>query len=283
MSQIDRRLVLTGLGGAALPGAAQAQTGANVRHHGILIRAPNLDAALAFYCDGLGFLLGDFQPRTGWARLSSNLPLYLDVSASGCLHGPEIANAEITFQSADLEASIPFLRASGARITTETPYEVAVGRSIRFADTFGVIHHMLQASRVPPAFTEPRIYNCGLDLPVAAIAPTRALLEQGFGFIAATERYYPPSIPYLEADRSFGFMLHHHQPGEPDLAPRSDARRDDLGCWQIYIAADLRAAADAARAYGAIALDRAPRRFPMGRRMAFTTPGGGPFEIWSWT
>lgn len=279
---VDRRTFVAGLG-ASIPGVARAQAGANVRHHGVLIRTTDLDAALAFYCDGMGLALGDFRPARGWARLSCNLPIYLEVSSSSRLHGAEIANAEITFQSNDLDASIPTLTAAGGRLTTAQPYEVAVGRSIRFADTAGIIHHMLQSSRPTPPFAEPRVYNCGFDVPAAAITPTRALLEQGLGFVAMTERYFPPSIPYLEADRSFAFMLHHHQPGEPDLAARPDPRADDLGVWQVFVAADLPAATRAATAAGAVPLDRRVPRFPMGRRMAFTTPGGGPFEIWSWT
>lgn len=279
---MDRRVVLAGLGAMA-PGAAFAQTNATVRHHGVLIRTPDLDAALAFYGDGLGFSIADFQPREGWARLACNLPIYLETAPGGRLHQPDIANAEITFQSNNLEASIGVLRGAGARLTTEAPYEVAVGRSIRFADNAGVIHHMLQSNRPTPVFAEPRVYNCGLDVPAAAVAPTRALLEQALGFVAMTERYFPPSIPYLEADRSFAFMLHHHQPDEPDLRPREGARSDDLGAWQVFTTTDLRATASAARAAGAVALDRGPRRFPMGRRMAFITPGGGPFELWSWS
>jgi predicted enzyme related to lactoylglutathione lyase len=78
-------------------------------------------------------------------------------------------------------------------------------------------------------------------------------------------------------------MVHHHQPGESDLIARAEARADDLGVWQVFTTNNLQASARAARAGGAVALDRGPRRFPMGRRMAFTTPGGGPFELWSWT
>ena len=103
-------------------------------------------------------------------------------------------------------------------------YQVAIGRAQRFKDTTGIVHHMLQPNYALPPFAEPRIYNCGLDVPVDAIAPTRVLLEQKLGFAPMTERYFPPSIPYLEGDGSFGFMLHHNQPGEPDLRPRQNAR-----------------------------------------------------------
>lgn len=279
--KFHRRTILFGIAAGAAD-VANAQTEANVRHHGVLLRVPDLDAALAFYGDALGFAVADFQPRAGWARLVSNLPIYLQATPSGRLHGPEIANAEITFKANDLDASTPNILAGRGRLTTERPYVVAVGRAIRFADPAGIVHHMLQPTGPTPPFVEPSIYNCGFDVPEAAIAPTRVLLERGLGFVPLTERYFPPSIPYLEADHSFGFMLHHNQPGQPDLLPRPDPSADDLGAWQVFVASNLPVAVRAATDAGAIPLDRGPQRFPMGRRMAFTTPGGGPLEIWSW-
>ncbi|GAM96950.1 hypothetical protein U91I_00571 [alpha proteobacterium U9-1i] len=198
------------------------------------------------------------------------------------LHPENVANSEITFQSNDLDASIGVLRSAGARLTTSEPYVTAVGRSIRFADHAGVVHHMMHSARAAPLFAEPRIYNCGFDVPVAAIAPTRLLLESALGFVAMTERYFPPSVPYLEADRSFAFMLHHNQDFEPDLRPRETPSRDDIGVSLVFTSTDLRATARAAIAGGATVLDRGARTIALGHRMSFATPGGAPFEVWSW-
>lgn len=278
---ISRRAAL-GAAGAAVVNTAYAQALPLVRHHGALIRTPDLDSALAFYCDGLGIAIAELDARRGWARLSCNLPIYLEAVGPRQLHPPHVASAEITFQSNDLEVSVRALQSAGAALTTSAPYVTAVGRSIRFADHAGVIHHMMHANRPAPPFAEPRVYNCGLDVPVAAIAPTRGLLEQGLGFVPMTERYFPPSIPYLEADGSFGFMLHHNQEFEPDLAPREGPRQDDLGVCLVFTGTDLVGASAAARTGGALSLDRAPRAFRLGRRQGFVTPGGAPFEIWQW-
>ena len=281
-TDITRRLVFgAALAGAAAPGWAQPS--ANVSHHGVLIRTPNLDEALAFWGDGLGFAIADLRPREGWARLASNLPIYIEARPQGRLAGGRVACVEITFQSNDLDVSIRSLRGAGAEIISDAPYEVAVGRSIRFKDSAGIVHHMLQPSRTGAPFAEPRVYNSGFEVPQAAIAPTRALLEQGLGFRAMTERYFPPSVPYLEQTGSFAFMLHHNQPFEEDLLPRTDARADDLGSTQVFAVPDLAAASRVALGQGATALDRRPQRFPMGRRRAFSTPGGAPFELWSWS
>lgn len=279
--EISRRVALGALCSAAAD-AAHAQPLPIVRHHGVLIRTPDLDGALAFYGDGLGFAIGELDARRGWARLSCNVPIYLEVVGSRQLHPPHLAGAEITFQSNDLEVSVRALQSAGATLTTSAPYTTAVGRSIRFADHAGAIHHMMQANRPTPPFAEPRVYNCGFDVPADAIAPTRALLERGFGLAPMTERYFPPSIPYLEADGSFGFMLHHNQEFEPDLAPREDSRQDDLGVCLVFTSTDLVGASAAARSGGALSLDRTPRAFPLGRRRGFATPGGAPFEIWQW-
>lgn len=278
---ISRRATLAGLASIAA-GAANAQEAVQVRHHGVLIRTPDLDAALAFYADGLGFAIADLDPRRGWARLASNMPIYLEAVGDTRLHPENVANSEITFQSNDLDASIDVLRSARARLTTTEPYATAVGRSIRFADHAGVVHHMMQSAHAAPLFTEPRIYNCGFDVTAEAIAPTRSLLEGTLGFVAMTERYFPPSVPYLEADRSFAFMLHHHQDFEPDLRPREAPGRDDLGVALVFTSTALRATARAAVTGGATLLDRNARAFSLGRRMSFATPGGAPFEIWSW-
>lgn len=279
---INRRAALGGLG-LTIAGAAHAQEAVQVRHHGVIIRTPDLDAAMAFYADGLGFALADFEPRRGWARLAANMPIYLEAVGGTRLHPEDVANSEITFQSNDLDASIGVLRSAGARLTTTEPYATAVGRSIRFADHAGVVHHMMHSARPTPLFAEARVCNCGFDVPAAAIAPTRSLLEGALGFVPMTERYFPPSVPYLEADRYFAFMLHHYQEGEPDLRPREIPGRDDLGTALVFTSTDLRATARAAIDGGATALDRGARGFALGRRMSFVTPGGAPFEIWSWT
>ena len=278
---VNRRAALGGLA-VTMAGAARAQEAIQVRHHGVIIRTPDLDAALAFYADGLGFALADFEPRRRWARFTANMPIYLEAVGEARLHADNVANSEITFQSNDLDASIGVLRSAGARLTTNEPYETAVGRSIRFADHAGVVHHMMHSLRPAPVFAEPRIYNCGFDVPAASIAPTRALLERAFGFSPMTERYFPPSVPYLEADRSFAFMLHHNQDFEPDLHPRETPGRDDLGTALVFTSTDLRATARAAVAGGATLLDLSASAFSLGRRMSFTTPGGAPFEIWDW-
>jgi predicted enzyme related to lactoylglutathione lyase len=278
---IDRRLVVgAALAGVAVP--AWAQDNSRVRHHGVLVRVPDLDAALGFYGDGMGFAIADFLPREGWARLASNVPIYLEQS-NGALPGGRVSNAEITFKVNNIEESRSTFQRAGAREVSENIFEVAVGKSIVFSDNAGIIHHALESNRPGAPFAEPRVYNTGFDLPVASIAPTRTLLEQGLGFVPMTERYFPPSIPYLEADSSFAFMLHHHQPGSPDWAPRANPQRSDLGVWQVFTSSDISSSVNRARLLGAESLLPRPERFAMGRRVSMVTPGGGPFEIWSWS
>lgn len=280
---INRRYAIAGAAAAAaMQGGAAADPSLQARHHGVVMRTPDLDAALAFFGDGMGFAIADIRGREGWARLASNLPIYLEAVSGGRTPQPGEAGVEITFQSNNLEQSIPVLRGAGARVLTDTPYEVAVGRSIRFLDNAGVVHHMLQASRAAPVFAEPRVYNTGFEVPQAAIAPVRAILEQGLGFAPMTERYFPPSVPYLEAEGSFAFMLHHNQPFEPDHIARAAPAATDHGPAQIFVVSDLPAASAAVAALGAAALDAEPRAFAYGRRRAFATPGGAPFELWRW-
>lgn len=275
--RVNCRVALGGLA-SMIVGTAHANEGVQVRHHGVLIRTPELDAALAFYGDGLGLAIADFEPRRRWARIASNMPIYLEAVGNNRLHPENVANSEITFESNDLDASTGVLRSAGARLTTTGPYATAVGCAVRFADHAGVVHHMIHSARAAPVFAEPRIYNRGFDVPAAAIAPTRSLLEGAIGFAAMTERYFPPSVPYLETDRSFAFILHHKQDFEPDLLPREMPSRDNLGVPLVFTSMDLRAAARAAVAGGAKPLERSARTFSLGRRMRSATPGGAPFE-----
>ncbi len=279
--RVSRRVALGGLAGMAAE-SSSANAAGRVRHHGVLIRTSDLDAALGFYGDGLGLGIADLDPRRGWARLVCNMPIYLEAVGDTRLHAENVASAEITFQSNDLDASVGRLRVAGARIATMEPYTTAVGRSVRFADHAGVVHHMMHSSRPAPVFAEPRIYNCGFDVPVAAVAPARSLLEGTLGFVPMTERYFPPSVPYLERDGSFAFMLHHHQNFEPDLRARESPERDDLGVALVFTSTDLRATARVAEAGGATLLERHARAFAHGWRMSLATPGGAPFEVWRW-
>lgn len=276
MAELDRRELLTVLGAAAL-----ADDRVAIRHHGALIRVPSLDSAFAFYGDGMGFPLAQFDPHWRWARLVANLPIYLEQS-EGRLPSQAGSAAEITFQVNDLATAIPNLQAAGAHVLTPEPYTTAVGRSIRFADSAGVVHHMMQAASAQPPFAEPRIYNCGFHVSHSAIGDARVLFS-ALGFLVMSERYYPPSLPYLERDHSFAFMLHEHQPFEADLEPRLDGRANDLGVWIVFTAPDLENASEVALHNGAIALTPQAEVFGWGRRRAFSGPAGAPFEIWSWT
>lgn len=280
MTILSRRAALGGSIAAVTFGSAAAQESSGLRLHGVVQKVNDFEQAVAFFGDSMGFGLAEFDPRRGWARLSSNVPLYLEAT-TGRTHPREAASSKISFQTSSLEASTEFLRRAQADFF-EAPREVAVGRSVRFVDPSGAVHSILQPNYVGAPVGEPRIYNCGFHLPVAAIPPARNLIESGLGFAPLTERYYPPSVPYLEADRTFGFMVHHHQPSETDFVERQDARADDAGAWLVFGAPDLDRASRSAVAHGAVALGRPPS-LAGARRRAFLTPGGAPFEIWSWS
>lgn len=277
--RISRRRAASVLLAVAASPSAQAHAQGLVRHHGSLLKLGDLDLALSFFANGLGFGTAEYEPRRGWARLASNQAVYLEQS-NGRAQPETAACAKVTFQTAALDVMIVHLTRAGA-VTVSDIRNVAVGRSILFRDPTGIVHSILQPNYTLPPFAEPRVYNSGLHVPQAHLAATRTLLEQGMGFVPLTERYFPPSVPYLEGDRSFSFMLHHNQPEEADFAVREGARSDDLGTWEVFTTEDLIAAARACVANGATQLQRRPSAFPRGERLAFLTPGGAPFELWS--
>lgn len=276
---LNRRSVVAGAVGACLAAQASAGQSAKLRQHGVLLKVPDLDAALGFYGDGLGFPVNTATLGRGFAQLIANTPIYVEEVKNAAAIEPGAAHVYVALQTNDFDAGRRMLRAAGAKNISENVQEVAVGKVIYFEDPFGVRYSFMLINGERPPFSEPRIYNTGFHLPKAAIRAARKLVEDGFGFAAMTERYYPPSIPYLEANKSFAFMLHEHRPFETDWNPRR-VTPDDIGYSEVFVTRDLTDAVAAAKAHGARVLDKRPHRFPMGERVLIEVPGGAPLEIW---
>ena len=250
----------------------QAATVPAVRHHGVLIRVPSLDAARTFYADVLGFRAVDVSPDM--LRLEDDVPIYLE-QVDRPLRPPadDEARAAVAFQTQDVRAAVARLRAAGVAFLSEEPFEVGVGLAVRFRDPFGNIHALLEhrVSAVPP-FDEPKVYNSGLKQPDAD-TPALRVLFQDLGMTVRTERYYPPSLPLGHSDGSFAFMLHENEAIEPEIRPRADP--DAAAVSLVFAVEDM----DAVRRQVGDGMTE-PRGFALGERAHLTVPSGVPIEFW---
>jgi len=249
----------------ASPAAAQV-----ARYHGVLIRVPDLARARSFYVETLGF--SEERVSDNLIRLVDDSPIYLE-QAIGPLRPPDVdeARSAIAFKVRDIQATARRLREAGVEFLSEEPFQVAVGLAMRIRDPFGNIHSLLQPTLGSvPAFTEPAVYNSGLKNADADTAPLRSLFA-GLGMVVLTERYFPPSLPIGHGDRSFAFMLHENEPGEPEIRARGEPGTAAVSL--VFSTEDLQAASRVVGNGEAVP-------FALGRRLRATIPSGLPIEIW---
>lgn len=286
MSAIAWLLLALGCGQAAAPPATapadplvSARAAAPLaRYHGVLIRVPDLELALAFYSGVLGFESERIAPSL--ARLEDRNPIYLE-QVGYPLRPPEgnEARASVAFQTRDIRAAITRLRERGVAFLSEEPSAVGVGQAIRFRDPFGNIHSLLEhtVSEVPP-FDEPEVYNSGFKHPDADTASLRALIVDRLGFTVRTERYFPPSLPIGHRDGTFAFMLHENEPWEVEVRPRADPASAAVSL--IFATTDLPALRRALSGPAGIASPGEAQAFALGVRSRMIFPSGVPVEYW---
>jgi catechol 2,3-dioxygenase-like lactoylglutathione lyase family enzyme len=243
------------------------------RHHGVLIRVPDLDRARQFYVDLLGFEAERLSDTM--LRLPDPTPIYLEQVAQP-LRPPaeDEARAAIAFQARDIRVTAARLRERGVTFLSEEPIRVGVGLAMRFRDPFGNIHALLEQTAAPvPPFEEPEVYNSGFKIPDADTAALRDLFA-GLGIMVRTERYYPPSLPLGHRDGSFAFMLHENEQGEPEV--RARIQPESAAVSLVLATASL----DGLRSRLTDAEIGDEGSFALGRRVRVTAPSGVSVEFW---
>jgi catechol 2,3-dioxygenase-like lactoylglutathione lyase family enzyme len=186
--------------GSLLLIAIEAQAQFTVR--ALKINVEDMNAAVAFYRDKLGFEIRD------GVVVGLDDELRVLINRVKRVHPSGLG---FTLQVNDLDVAIATMKAKGVEFAGDVRIE-GVGNAISIRDPFGrPISLMHQTIRKVEPFREPRLYNFGFRVPDMARA--RAFYEK-LGFVALTERYLPRDLPLGDTSKHFAFMLH----ARPDAA-----------------------------------------------------------------
>jgi len=181
-----------------------------IRTHALKINVDDMQKALLFYVEKLGFEIQDKSayPQTVILKTNDRIKLILNRVERLQKAGPKDTQVGLTLQVNDLDQSIARLKSQGVQFAEPEPRKEAVGNAITILDPFGRrISLMHQTVGKVESFKEPRIYNFGLLIPDMNMG--RTFYANGLGFVVRSEKYLPLDLPLGHKDKSFGFMLHY--------------------------------------------------------------------------
>ena len=183
---------------------------------GVKINVTDMDKAIDFYVDKLGFSIASGNKKPAMVFLSVQADrsiVVLNLVRNLLPEGANESRAEFTLQVNDLDSAVEKLKKKGIDFGNAVKRKEGVGYAIFCKDPFNTsISLMHQTIVAVPHFPEPQIYNYGLLIP--DMNAGRDFYKQ-LGFIEKTERYLPLDMPLYNPDGSFAFMLHYREKVEP--------------------------------------------------------------------
>jgi len=194
-----------------------------IRTHALKLNVDDMEKALAFYVQKLGFEVADRADYPRQVTLKTEDRVRFILNKVERLQKSELKDTQVglTLQINDLDQTISRMKAASVHIVETEPRKEAVGNAITILDPFGrKISLMHQTIVKEDPFKEPRIYNFGLLIPDMNVG--REFYVDGLGFVVRSEKYLPLDLPLGHKDKSFGFMLH-YRPGVSNI--RSDYPR----------------------------------------------------------
>ena len=201
--------------------AAQEDAALAIRTHGVKLNVEDMDKALSFYCDTLGFVIDNRSRYPQQVSLKTGERIKLILQTVKALR-PMVAKesrAALTLQVNDLDQAIAKLKAKGVKFAETEKRTEGVGQAISIVDPFGrAISLMHQTIVKVEPFPEPKIYNFGYTVPDMQVA--REFYSRTLGFVVRSEKYLPLDLPLGHADKTFAFMLH-YRPGTQPVADRA--------------------------------------------------------------
>lgn len=188
---------------------AQSKKSELIRTYGIKINVTDMDKAIDFYSEKIGFEIESKKnyPNMVVLKSNDNNKLILNLVRNLILEGPNDVRTGLTLQVNDYDQATELLKSKGVDFGDNVKRKEGVGYSIYFSDPFGTQLSTMQVTvyKEEP-FTEPRIYNYGILIP--DMEKARAFFKT-LGFVERSERYLPLDMPLGHSDNSFGFMLHY--------------------------------------------------------------------------
>lgn len=109
------------------------------------INVTDIEQALAFYCDKLGFTVKQQWGDEIVQLEHEGLPVILQqVEAPIELDYPRVAQSVLGFQTPDLVTTMTELKAKGVELLYDSPQPFPAGIFTAFRDPFGNVHELLQ-------------------------------------------------------------------------------------------------------------------------------------------
>jgi catechol 2,3-dioxygenase-like lactoylglutathione lyase family enzyme len=270
-------LTMTAIG----PGAQTAPAATPpplLRAHGVRINVPDLDQAVAFYVDALGFEVERRERDAVGLRPDERHYTHVtlvrqprSVLAASTLS----ARSGLTLRTKDIHDFVARAGERRIRLLESQIRTEQVGLAISFADPFGTAMSVMdEARKTAPVRPGASIYNFSLYLPEDGYSRAREFWVDRLGFVTRTDRFLPRDQPLFDAAGQWGFMLHMRAGVVASALPYAGYPQPLM---QLATGA-LDAAVDRLRAAGAEFLSGCYDAF--GRRcVAFREPFGTPIEV----
>jgi predicted enzyme related to lactoylglutathione lyase len=116
--------------------------------HSILVFAPDLEVARHFYEQLLGLKLERMdESYLLFQGMGFQLAVFLGETESTADNYSREAGSSIAFAVPDLDAAVAELTAEGVHFLHATANEGPIGRYAAFANPFGTIHELVEASQ----------------------------------------------------------------------------------------------------------------------------------------
>ena len=257
--------------------AQPKETSLAMRTHGIKINVDDMDKAMAFYVNKLGFEIASRQdyPREVFLKSGDDTKLSLRAVKKLQPPKPEDTRVSFTLQVNDLDQSIARMKSLGVEFAETEKRKEGVGYAISIKDPFGANLSMMHQTivKVEP-FKEPRIYNFGFLIPEMEAA--RSFYVGKLGFVVRSEKYLPLDLPLGHADKTFAFMLH-YRPGK--VQPVTSHYPTLPWHTIVFETSDLRSAAMELKQSGIKILSTSPEKNSEGNYLAFEDPFGNVCEL----
>ena len=283
LAYLTSLLLFIGLGNLVKnPSAGETMTGRDetpslIRTHGVKINVDDMEKALSFYHDKLGFEVADRSGYPDYVVLKSadrNKLILNRVKRLG-VPGATDTRFSFTLQVNDLDQAIEKMRSLGVEFDEAGRRKEGVGNAISIKDPFGRLISLMHQTivKVEP-FKEPKLYNFGFLIP--DMEAGRGFYGDKLGFVVRSEKYLPLDLPLGHVDKSFAFMLH-YRPGvkpiksnHPNTAPFNTL---------VFETDSLQAAITELKERGVKILNWKPRKGARGNYVEFEDPFGNVSEI----
>jgi predicted enzyme related to lactoylglutathione lyase len=238
----------------------------------VRVDVADLEAAVAFYRDRLGFQQVSAERSDGSVRLeSAGVPLVLRrvPEPAPAAEQPSRCHARFNLHADDLDGTVARLEAEGVRFGAE--HESQISRVRSFHDPAGNPLNLKGLFEPRDTGGAIRPFNVGIE--VADMARAEAFYAGVLGLDVLTRDYYPPVVPF-EKRGALGFIL--SEAASADAAPGYGRTPRVL----LRFATDeLDAALAALHAGGVRLFEPEPRDGPDGRWIAFADPFGNVHEL----